>query len=326
MCTEAAVYKDPETSELFDHPGVPNTREEAARAWQKEGPALNSALAQLKRENCIYPLSRGFCLALDVQHQAKGVLDPVWFVDDWARYHRVECYVAGLSAAMHHGAAHQRPMQFQAVTDREMRSIRQPKLHLALLLKKKITSVMWGQRKSPAGYFRLATPEMTACDIVAYHRSCPSLDLAATVLVELGEVLSVDRLSDLIEQGCMISVLQRLGWLLEYVGWQEEAEGLYAASAKRLSWREDIGCKLPDIIAWRIVLAYPDVGPGTAASCFIPASDLRGAFPHHLGEMSPGGIPSGLAVRVKRLFRVPKLYHLSRTHDIACKGHVFAIS
>jgi len=53
------------------------TREEAAKSWQKEGPSLNSALAQLKRENWIYPLSRGFYLALDVQHQAKGILDPV---------------------------------------------------------------------------------------------------------------------------------------------------------------------------------------------------------------------------------------------------------
>jgi len=242
------------------------TREEAAKSWQKQGPTLNSALAQLKRENWIYPLSRGFYLALDVQHQAKGVLDPVWFVDDWARFHRVEYYVAGLSAAMHHGAAHQRPMQFQVVTDRQMRSIRHPKLHLALLFKKQITSVMWEQRKSPAGYFRLATPEMTAYDIVAYHRSCPSLDLAATVLVELGEVLSVDRLSDLIKQGCTISVLQRLGWLLEYVGWREIAEGLHAVlMAKRLSWSlldtrlQDGGPQDP---RWRIIVntdVQPDI-------------------------------------------------------------------
>ena len=214
------------------------TREEAARACHKNGAVLSSALAQLKRENWICPLSRGFYLALDVQHQGKGMLDPVWFVDDWARYHKVGYYVAGLSAAEQHGAAHQRPMQFQVFTNRQMRSIKHAKLHLALLFKKEITETMWEQRKSPAGYFRLATPEMTAYDIVAYHRSCPSLDHSATVLVELGEVLSADRLVGLVEeQGCMLSVLQRVGWLLDYVGWQEKTEGLHAVlGARRLSW------------------------------------------------------------------------------------------
>jgi predicted transcriptional regulator of viral defense system len=213
------------------------TREEIASACRKDGAVLSSALAQLKRKNWIFPLSRGFYLALDVQHQGKGMLDPVWFVDDWAHYHKVEYYVAGLSAAALHGAAHQRPMQFQVFTDRQMRSIKHVKLHLALLFKKEITETMWEQRKSPAGYFRLATPEMTAYDIVAYHRSCPSLDHAATVLVELGEVLSADRLAGLIEQGCMLSVLQRVGWLLDYVGWREKTEELHAAlGARQLSW------------------------------------------------------------------------------------------
>lgn len=214
------------------------TREEAGKAWGKTGAVLSSALTQLKRDGWIYPLSRGFYLALDVQHQAKGVLDPVWFIDDWARYHGVLYYVGGLSAAMHHGAAHHRPMEFQVVTARQMRSIRHPKLRMAFFFKKVINSNMWEQRKSPAGYFRLATPEMTAFDIVAYQRSCPSLDLAATVLVELGEVLLPDRLAALIKQGCAVSVLQRLGWLLDLTGWREKTEMLHSAlTGNRSTWR-----------------------------------------------------------------------------------------
>ncbi len=42
--------------------------------------------------------------------------------------------------------------------------------------------------KSPAGFFRVATPEVTAYDIVACVRCCPSLDHAGTVLVELADV------------------------------------------------------------------------------------------------------------------------------------------
>ena len=227
---------------------------------------LNSTLNRLKHDGWVYPLSRGFYLALDIRHQARGILDPVLFVDDWARHHKVEYYVAGLSAAEQHGAAHQRPMQFQVFADRQLRSIKHPELHIAVLFKKDITDTMWEQRKTPAGYFRLATPEITAYDIVAYHRSCPSLDHAATVLVELGEVLSEERLTDLAERGCRLSVLQRVGWLLDYVGWQEKTGELHDALAgKRLLWRP-LDTRLPvegdRDSRWKIVLntdIQPDI-------------------------------------------------------------------
>jgi hypothetical protein len=84
--------------------------------------------------------------------------------------------------------------------------------------------------------------------------------------VELGEFLSADRLSDLIEQGCTISVLQRLGWLLDHVGWQEKAEGLHAAlAAKRLSWSlldTRLQAGGPQDPRWRIIInteVQPDI-------------------------------------------------------------------
>ena len=97
---------------------------------------------------------------------------------------------------------------------------------------------MWEQRKAPTGYFHLATSEITAYDIVAYHRSCPSLDHAATVFVELGEVLAEEKLAGLVGSGCILSVLQRVGWLLDFVGWKEKTGALHEAlSKKRLLWR-----------------------------------------------------------------------------------------
>ena len=88
------------------------TLDEAREATGLRGQALNMALQRLKRDRWVVPFSQGFYLALDVQHQAAGVLDPVWFVDDWARELGVDCYVGGLSAAAIHGAAHQQPQAF----------------------------------------------------------------------------------------------------------------------------------------------------------------------------------------------------------------------
>lgn len=222
------------------------TLPEAREALGKDGPALNLALQRLRKAGWIAPISRGFYLALDVQHQGTGMLDPMWFVDDWARFMRMNhYYVGGLSAAALHGAAHQRPMQFQIFADRQVRDVKQPELHLATLYKKSIKETPVIQMKSPAGYFNVSTPAATAYDLVAYHRCCPSLDHAATVLVELAEVINAKRLAELAQIIHWRSNLQRLGYLLDYVKWPEKASGLHAALLRHAPKYVPLESRLP---------------------------------------------------------------------------------
>lgn len=244
------------------------TLEQAAEALGRQGPVLNTVLQRLKRDGWVVSFSRGFYLVLDVQHQAAGMLDPKWFVDDWTKSLRVEYYVGGLSAAELHGAAHQRPMVFQVVANRQLHTIGHPKFRMDIMYKKKIIPEMWEQKKSPAGYFRVSIPEVTAYDVVAYHRACPSLDHAATVMVELGEVLRSDALGRLPILGCRLPVLQRLGWLLNRTGWREKADHLAEAlRGKRLAWRP-LEKRLPAEgerdKRWKIIVntdVQPDIEP-----------------------------------------------------------------
>jgi predicted transcriptional regulator of viral defense system len=213
------------------------TLRDAGEKLGKQGPVLNLALQRLKKAGWIAPVSRGFYVAMDVQHQAAGMLDPVWFVDDWAKHMHMGYYVGGLSAAELHGAAHQRPMQFQVFGDRQIRDVKQPGLHLATFYKRNLAASPTVKLKSPAGFFLASTPEATAGDIVAYHRCCPSLDHAATVLVELAEAIDAQRLAALTEQGFSMPTLQRMGWLLDHVQWPEKTERLHTAlSRNALNW------------------------------------------------------------------------------------------
>ena len=123
------------------------------------------------------------------------------------------------------------------------------------------------QRKSPAGFFRVSNPELTAYDVLAYERCCPSLDLAATIFAELGESVDASRLSRLAEQGAKAAVLQRVGWLLDRTGWREKTEGLHEAlRARRQAWRA-MDSRLPKAgeksDRWKVVEnadVQPDVG------------------------------------------------------------------
>jgi hypothetical protein len=66
---------------------------------------------------------------------------------------------------------------------------------------------------------------------------CPSLDLATTILAELGERIELERLAQLTDLDTETSVLQHeLGWLLDTTGWDEKT----ALLAHRLQQRRRV--------------------------------------------------------------------------------------
>lgn len=242
--------------------------EEASEATGLRGQALNMALQRLKRDGWVVPFSKGFYLALDVQHQASRMLDPEWFVDDWAGFLGVDYYVGGLSAAAVHGAAHQRPVAFQVFMPRNMRTVVRGGVRVEVFRKKEIPADAIERRKTAAGYFRVSNPELTAYDLLAYERCCPSLDLAATVFAELGESVEPLRLARLPGQGGMTAVLQRVGWLLDRTGWRDKTEGLHdALQSHRRPWRpldSRLASKGQGNSRWRVIQntdVHPDVEP-----------------------------------------------------------------
>jgi len=214
------------------------THDEVAQALNRRGQALNMTLQRLKRDGWIVPFSRGFYVALDVQHQSAAMLDPRWFVDDWARFLGAAYYMGGLSAAALHGAAHQRPVVFQVFMNRAIRPVTCRHLRVEVFFKQAIPEALVDRHKTPAGYFRASSPELTAYDILANRRCCPSLSHAATVYVELGEAIHPARLASLTRNGGRIAVLQRAGWLLDHAGWAEKTARLHAdITRRRLAWR-----------------------------------------------------------------------------------------
>lgn len=211
------------------------TREEIDRVTGG-GNATLMALHRLRRQGWVFSPAKGFYIIIDPQHQGTGYLPVEWFLDEWMRFAGGEYYLGLLSAAMLHGAAHHKPQVIQVVRDRRGGNLHKGAYHVDFYYKQEIVTAMWEQRKSPAGYYRISTPEMTAYDLLRYPRACPSLDLAATILAELGERIEAGRLAQLADLETDTSVLQRLGWLLDTTGWEEKTSSL----AQRLSERRRV--------------------------------------------------------------------------------------
>lgn len=199
--------------------------------------ALDVLLRQQKQGWLFMP-NRGFYVIIDAQHQAQGILPLEWYIDDWSVFLQCHYYIGGLSAAMLHGASHQKPQQWQVMVDRQLPPIAHHGHRVIMLYKKTILPGAWEQRKSPAGYYHLSTAAMTAYDLLRYPKACPSLDLATTVLMELGEVITTDGLAQLLEIGGDVAILQRLGWLFDHLGWDEKTHMLATRlQQQRMAWR-----------------------------------------------------------------------------------------
>jgi predicted transcriptional regulator of viral defense system len=214
------------------------TRPDAAVEMDRQGASLSNILTRLEKTGWIMPVSRGFYAVIDSGSQAFGFAPPQVFLDDWARHRGFLYYVAGVSAAEIHGAAHQRSQVYQVVTDHVVRPFQYGDLRVSFFRKKPIMEKMWEQKTVPSGYLRVSTAAVTAYDLLYLPRACRSLSRVATILVELGEALTASSLAALNEMNCETPPLQRLGWLLDHTGWKKITSTLHdVVGTRRPNWQ-----------------------------------------------------------------------------------------
>jgi predicted transcriptional regulator of viral defense system len=190
-------------------------REEARSALGVSEIALQSAARRLAAKGRICAPRRGFYVIVPVEYSNPGAPPPSWFIDDLMKFHEHPYYVGLLSAAALHGAAHQQPQVFQVVTDTTLRPITVGRTRIRFFLKRRFVGTPATEVKTETGAMRVSTPEATALDLVRYVGSAGQLGNVATVLSELSEKINPERLVKTARAEVELSVVQRLGFLLE---------------------------------------------------------------------------------------------------------------
>ena len=179
--------------------------------------AVRSALQRLKRKARVASPRREFYVIVPLEYRTIGCLPASSFVDDLMAFLAQPYYVALLSAAEIHGAAHQRPQVFQVMTDRPTSRMTAGRVRLEFVRKRRIEQVATTRVKTNSGYMTVATPSATVFDLVRHVRTSAGLDNVATVLAELGEVIAPEDLAEAAPVASLPEV-QRAGYLLERVG------------------------------------------------------------------------------------------------------------
>lgn len=194
------------------------TSSEAISALGGKKIAFKRAAARLTRKGRLIIARRGFYVIVTLEYQSIGSPPPSWYIDTLMKEWKHPYYVGLLSAAAIHGAAHQKPQEFQVVTNIRLRPLRVGRGKVHFFVKSSLTITPATAVKTETGLMQVSTPEATALDLVRYATSVGGLDHVATVLAELSERIDPQALIKLAKKEPESSVVQRLGYLLDHVG------------------------------------------------------------------------------------------------------------
>ena len=199
--------------------------EEARAALGTSLPAVRAVLRRLKQAGRIADPHRGFHLIVPPEYRRLGCLPPEQFVPQLMDHLGEYYYVALLSAAEMHGAAHHRPQAFQVMLARNRRPILCGEVRVQFVARLDLAHTATVERNTPRGRVRVASPEATALELVGYAAQCGGLDNVASILADLGETLDASKLLQAVRDA-PIAWAQRLGYLLDLTEHAKLAEAL----------------------------------------------------------------------------------------------------
>lgn len=193
------------------------TTADAGKALALSAVALKVALHRLSQRKLIVSPVRGFYVIVPPEYRSLGCLPAEQFIPTLMSTLKLPYYAGLLTAAQYHGAAHQRPQEFQVFVARARRPLSCGRVRVSFIVRKRLADVPLQRMNTPRGLLMLSTPEATALDLVGYYQRAGGLSQVATVLAELAERLEPGKLAKA-AASAPIAWSQRLGHLLDRVG------------------------------------------------------------------------------------------------------------
>lgn len=187
--------------------------------------AVRAVLRRARQRGDIASPHRGFFVIVPPEYRRLRCLPPEQFIPQLMKHLGEPYYVALLSAAEIHGAAHHRPQRFQVVVRKNRRPIECGEVRVQFVARHDLQNTPVVEINTPRGRMRVSSPEATALELVGYADRCGGLDNVVVVLSELVETVDPARFLAA-ARSCPIAWSQRLGYLLEVTGHGQIANSL----------------------------------------------------------------------------------------------------
>jgi predicted transcriptional regulator of viral defense system len=206
------------------------TLAEAREILALEDGATLSALSRMRRRREVFSPAQGLYVAVPAEYRSWGVVPGEWFADAMMSHLGRPYYVALLTAAAMHGAAHQAPQLFQIMTDRSdlVRDRDLGRVRVRFYSSKHVAEDPTARIAVPPGYVTVSSRETTVVDLVTKPRQSGGFSNVATILRELGELNGSELARIASRRGR--TVARRVGWLVERFAPVDDLEALRQAA------------------------------------------------------------------------------------------------
>ena len=199
---------------------------------------VKNELFRLSVQKIIAPVYRGFYVVIPAQYAAKGIVPPIYYIDQLMTHLAKPYYISLLSAAELLGAAHQRPQRFSVTTIFPKASVSTAKNKLlSWSYRKDIPTCFLLTKNSETGTIRYSNAELTSLDLVQYEQYVGGLSRVATILEELAELTNFTNAAPSLFQYTTLATIQRLGYILDEILQQSDVADILYKELKTYSKR-----------------------------------------------------------------------------------------
>lgn len=189
----------------------------------KDFPALqysnvfNSLNRQVNAKTIISP-ARGFYVIVPTEYGLKGLVPPVFYIDQMMAYLKRKYYIGLLNAAEFYGAALQRPQSMTVIhtPPRIIDGIRAGE-RFHFIKRNRIHPKFVETRTSRLGTVNISSAELTALDLIANEKKVGGLNRVCTVLNDLADSLDTAKFDEDFYDLYPAPIYQRLGYILENI-------------------------------------------------------------------------------------------------------------
>jgi hypothetical protein len=138
------------------------TSQEAHESLGASPDGVKLAINLLRRKGDIASPARGFYVMVPPEYRALGCLPADQFIPALMEKAETPYYAPLLSAAQCHGAAHNRPQEFQVMLGKPRRPIECGKVRVVFHARKRVADVPMQRINTPRGTMAVSTPAATA--------------------------------------------------------------------------------------------------------------------------------------------------------------------
>ena len=167
------------------------------------------------------------------EHRLRGAPPVAAWLDEYLHAQGQRYYVGLLSAAALHGSSAQAVQVTQVLLQRPRRPIAVGKIHVDFYVKSKLESTPLTESAGLPAPLAVSSPEATALDLIVFSHRIGGIERVVEVIQGLGDAMTVTGMRSALRAGVPVTVLQRIGWILETLRFESLANVVQRALPRR---------------------------------------------------------------------------------------------